>query len=241
MKSYLARIVIFGASLCLMACATAPPFNHLDAGARPHIKTVDSVLIAKQDRIGADISQNSTLSQIAGIVSGSTVIPVLVDLGVSGVRTLNANKLAKPMREELENHDYAWEFRKQIKQSLEGSRLGGVEEMALVREEYPGFRGQFIQQSDADAVLLVDMKYAFTKDFDSLYVTSLAMLFPNKPELREFQERPDKDRLIEYTDNIYRNQFAVAIGAFCYLTRWPVILVLMIERRKLSMMMTRQK
>jgi len=212
MKLWLARILVFGASLSLMACATtSPPFNHLDAGARPHIKTVDSILIAPQDRIGADISKDNTIAQLSALIPGSAMIPALVDLGVTSVRVMSANKHAKPMRESLENHDYAWEFRKQVRHSLRTSRLEGVDSFAIIRQEYPGMRGQIIDQSDADAVLIVDMRYAFTKEFDGLYVSSYAMLFPNKEELGEFKERPDRDDVIEFTDNIYRNKFAAVV------------------------------
>jgi len=212
MRSFITRIVFFGALMCLTACETLPPHNRLDAGARQHIKTVDSVLIAKQDRIGADISQNNTLSQLSAILPGPVVLPALVDIGVTSVRSISANKHAKPMRETLKHHDYAWEFRKQIRHALANSNLEGVEEFALVREEFPGLRGRFIQESDADAVLIVDMKYAFTPQFDKLYVTSYAMLFPKNPKLRVFQEKPDKDRRLEFSDNIYRNQFAATLS-----------------------------
>jgi len=60
MLSLIKSSVLFGAILSLTACAsTTPPQNYLDAGARQHIKTVDGVLFAKQDEIGARYS-NST-------------------------------------------------------------------------------------------------------------------------------------------------------------------------------------
>ena len=211
MSSLVIRIAIISACFIMTACQTLPTHNHLDAGARQHIKTVDSVLIAKQNNIGADISQDSTLAQISSIVSGSLVVPALVDIGVSSVRTISANKHAKPMREALEHHDYAWEFRKQLRHALANSNLEGVDKVAIVRQEFPGLRGLMIQESEADAILFVDMKYSFTPKFDRLYVSSHAMLFPNKPELRAFQETPDRDRNIEFSDNIYRNQFAAVI------------------------------
>ena len=56
------------------------------------------------------------------------------------------------------------------------------------------------------------MKYGFTPNFGTLYVYSLAMLFPNRPELKRFQESPGDDRVLEFSDNIYRNQYAVGIS-----------------------------
>ena len=160
----------------MTACTTTPTYNHLDAAARPHIQTVDSVLIAKQDRIGADIKKGSQLTQIAAVAQGS-IIPILLDVGITSFRTMSANKMAKPMRETLEDFDYASEFRYQFKESMANSELKGVDKIRILREEYPGFRGQYIESSDADAVLFVDMKYAFTPKFDKLYLHHLPCCF----------------------------------------------------------------
>ena len=214
MRFNLAVGVCFAASLTLTACATRADYHLLDAGARQHIKTVDGVLIASQKQIGADISQGSRLSNLATFFSGSP-IPMLVEAGVAGVRTIEANKLAKPMRETLGDHDYAWEFRKQVKQSLARTTLSDLDQldkMTIIREDYPGLRASLIEKSDADAVLVVDMKYAFTPKFDRLYVASYAMLFPNTEALKRFQETPDKDNIIEFSDNLYRNQFAASLS-----------------------------
>ena len=130
MWSFIFRFLAIGAIISLTACTSVPKptENYLDAGARQHIKTVDAVLIAKQDRIGTDIKRNTTLSQLAGIASTVSVFPVLMDVGVTSVRAINANKLAKPVREKLEDHDYPIEFKKQIEQSLEGTTLAGIED-----------------------------------------------------------------------------------------------------------------
>jgi len=214
MRSMIHHFLMFIAIISLSACASTekPNENYLDAGARQHIKSVDAVLFTKQDKIGADIKQNPTLTKVGALSAGFTILPTLLDVGVTGVRTINANKLAKPVREKLEDHDFAFEFTKQIRQSLDGTTLDGVENIKVVRSEYPGLRGLMIAESEADAVLTVDMKYAFTPNFESLYVRSFAMLFPNRPELKQFQEVPDKDSLIEFSDNIYRNQYAVAFS-----------------------------
>ena len=214
MRSFITRFISLSACISLAACATSalPPEHHLDAGARQHINTVDAVLIAKQTQIGTDIKRNSTLSNISALASGFTPIPLLLDVGISSARKASANKAAEPMREALEGHDYAYEFRQQVKQSLAGTTLGEVESFRIMRGEYPGLRGRLISESQADAVLLVDMKYAFTPNFETLYVRSFAMLFPKLEELKPFQEKPGKDRIIEFSDNIYRNQYAVGIS-----------------------------
>jgi len=198
--------------MAITACQTLPDNNLLDAGARQHIKKVDGVLIAKQDRIGADIERtNPELLQIGTLLTGS-ILPILFDVGVTSARAAEANKLAKPMRENLKGYDYAWDVRKHVKQSLEGTTLDEFDNFMILREEFPGLRGRLIRESQADAVLTVDMKYGFTPKFDKLYVASYAVLFPNKAELKQFQERPDRDNELEFSDNIYRNQFAVSLS-----------------------------
>jgi len=213
MRSFIVPILAIGATISLSACASNPrPSEHyLDAGARQHIGTVDAVLISKQEKIGADIKGSSPWTQLSAF-SGVPVLPAILDVGVAGVRTINAEKMAKPMREKLEGHDYAFEFRKQVEQSLEGTTLDGIEDFKIVRRETPGMRGEFIEESYADAVLLVDLKYAFTPNFGTLYVYSHAILFPNRPELKRFQESPGDDRIVEYSDNIYRNHYAVGVS-----------------------------
>lgn len=216
MRAFFIRFLTIGALVSLSACASAPQpaENYLDAGARQHIKTVDAVLIAKQNRVGADIKRNETLTDIGALAAGLgiTVLPTLLDVGVTGVRSINANKMAKPVREKLKGHDYAREFKQQVEQSLEGTTLDGIEQFTIVRDEYPGLRGLIISESQADAVLLMDMKYSFTPSFETLYVHSQAVLFPKRDELKPFQEVPDKDNELEFSDNIYRNQYAVGIS-----------------------------
>ena len=213
MRSHIARFVMLGAFTSLGACSTLPSENYLDAGARQHINSVDAVLISKQSQIGADIKRNQALVDISALASGVTIIPLLLEAGVSGVRTINAQNMVKPMREKLEGHDFPSEIRSQIRQSLAGTTFEDVKDFKILRNEYPGMRGSFIAESEADAVLMIDMKYAFSPSFETLYVQSHAMVFPKRPELKVFQEKPDTDKTIEFSDNIYRNQYTVGISS----------------------------
>lgn len=211
MRSLINYIMIIFASIFMVACQTTPTHNHLDAGARPHIKTVDSILIAKQTKIGADIKQGSELAKILSFAQANP-IPILVDAGVTGVRLMHAHRLAKPMRKTLDGFDFPVEFREHVKQSLAGSKLNMVDEIQLRRQEHEGFRGQYILNSEADAVLMIDMRYGFTPKFDRLYVAASALMFPKTDELTPFQEERGNDQLLELSDNIYRNSFVAAVS-----------------------------
>ena len=204
-------IIIVMASICMTACSTTQATkNHLDAGARPHIKTVDAVLMAKQSNISADVKKGSDLAKLLAVTQAN-VIPLVVDAGVTGVRTFTAHKLSKPMREMLDEYDYPVEFREKLEATLTNGALDGIDNIKIRRKDYDGFRGKYIQESEADAVLFVDMKYAFTSSFDKLYVAIVATMFPNTPELTPYQQEAGNDHVIELSDNIYRNQFAAVI------------------------------
>jgi len=202
-------IFTLGAMVSLMtlsACATGRPYNHIDAGARPLIKEMDSVLISKQSVVGTDIKTSKLSSYIQGHFA-----PVLFDLGVNAYRSNKAKKLVEPIRDTLGEYDITTVVEADFNEALVESNLEGLETLQVLREEQRGFRAAYIRRSEADAVMFIDVKYAFTPSFDALNLTSLVMIFPVNPELSPYKEIPDTDYLIEYSDNIYRNQFSSVI------------------------------
>ncbi len=194
-----------GAAL-LTACQTTPANKYIHADARPHIKTMDSVLIAKQNTVGADI-KTSKLSQY---VQGH-IIPVLFDVGLNTYRSHKAKEYVTPVRETLGGYDYTADIREEFNLALAESGLEGADDLKILRREPYGFRTAMIQHSKADAVMFIDVKYAFTPKFDNLNLTSSVFVYPINPELDPYKETPDRDRVIEYSDNIYRNNFMASI------------------------------
>lgn len=190
----------------MTACQTTPAAHYLDADARPHIQNVDSLLIAKQTEMGADIKT----SKISQYLQGH-IIPVLFDIGVNTVRSKNAKKHVTPIRETLGDYDYAMDIKEEFNRALEGSTLKGAGDLHILREEPMGFRAAFIRHSKADAVMFIDVKYAFTPSFETLNLSSAVLVYPINPELSPYKEKPDTDNVIEYSDNIYRNQFTASI------------------------------
>lgn len=192
----------------LSACQTTPTNNYLDAEARPHIKEVDSVLIAKQNQVGADIKT----SQLSKYLQGH-IVPVLFDIGLNTIRTDKAKKYVTPVREALAEYDFTADIKEEFNQALAESGVAGADGLKVLRNEPLGFRPAYISQSTADAVLFVDVNYAFSPKFDNLNISSNVMLYPINPALSPYKERPDTDRYIEYSDNIYRNSFMASIPA----------------------------
>jgi len=141
----------------LSACQTTPSNNYLDAEARPLIKQVDSVLIAKQDEVGADIKT----SQLSKYVQGH-IVPALFDIGVNSFRAGKAKKYVSPVRETLTGYDFTTEIKEEFNQALAESGLEGADDLKVLRYEPRGFRAAYISQSTADAVMFVDVNYAFT-------------------------------------------------------------------------------
>ena len=196
----------FALLIALTACATTPTpaFNHLDPQARPIIKKVDSVLIATQSKVGADINT----SKISRYIQGHPA-PILLDIGINSVRSIEANKLAKPMRGKLSEYDLAEQYRFQLKESLVQSDLEGAGSVKLLRDQKPLWG--YVVGSDADAVMFVTVDYSFSPEFDRLNMRSGAIMVPVNPALSPFKEVPDTDNVLESTDNIYRNQFGVSL------------------------------
>ncbi len=207
MRFYFTHTLVAGTVMAVSACQTTPPNNYLDAEARPLIKDVDSVLISQQTEVGADIKT----SQLSRYVQGH-IIPVLFDVGLNTVRTIKAKKHVTPVREKLVDYDFTADIREEFDQALAKSGLEGADGLRILRQEPLGFRAAYIRQSKADAVMFMDVKYAFTPSFDNLNLTSSVMVYPVNPALSPFKEKPDTDRVIEYSDNIYRNNFMTSVS-----------------------------
>jgi len=190
----------------ISACTTTPEYKHIHADARPLIKEMDSVLISKQDQIGADIK----VSKISQYVQGH-IIPVLIDIGLNSYRSHHANKLIMPIRETMYEYDYTMDIKEELNLALASSKLGAASDLQILREEPQGFRAAYIRKSEADAVMFIDVNYAFTPKFDALNLTSAIMVFPVNQALSPYKEKPDTDDILEYEDNIYRNQFMASI------------------------------
>ena len=206
MRYVLNMSVAISAALMLSACATTPVKNNLHADARPLIKEMDSVLIATQDELEADIN----VSKLSTYAQGHFA-PILLDLGINVFRTHQANQLMKPIKETMVESDYKNVMKAELDYALQDSNLEGMGELELLRYEELGFRARYIRESDADAVMFIDVKCKFTPKFDKLRVLSSVMIFPVDPALSPYKERPDNDGILEFEDNIYRNQFAAFI------------------------------
>ena len=204
------RIVTLGGALCLSAllaaCTTTRAYNRIDTDARPHIQQMDSVLISKQSKVRADIKT----SKISQYVQGH-IAPVLFDLAVNGIRTHKANKIMQPIHETLDGYDFTSDIQEEFSAALGDTAMGDMGKLRLLRQERQGFRAAYVRQSEADAVMFVDVDYAFTPSFDALQLTSRVMVFPTHDALAPYKEKPDRDNILEYEDNIYRNQFVAAI------------------------------
>jgi len=202
--------VKFGSVFCLMAmmsaCTTTRAYNHIDAEARPHIQEMDSVLLPKQKHVRADINTSKLSQYIQGHFA-----PVLFDLAVNGIRTHQATKIMAPIDRKLIDYDYTQDIHEEFTQALGETELADMGELLIMREEEQGFRAAYVKRSEADAVMFIDVDFAFTPSFDALELISHVMVFPVDEALSPYKETPDTDEILEFEDNIYRNQFMAAI------------------------------
>ena len=197
---------MIGLAFAMSACATTRPYNHIDAGARPLIQDIDGVLISSQDQVAADIKTSKLSKYIQGHFA-----PVLFDLALNGIRSHKANKLIAPIHDTLASYDMNEVIEADFNEALANSNLNGLEELDVLRQEQRGFRLAYIRQSEADAVMFIDVKYAFTPSFDALNLTSRVMVFPVNPALSPYKEKPNDDHITDLNDNIYRNQFTASV------------------------------
>ena len=196
---------IVGLAVLTSGCAsTQRSHNYIDADARPHIQELDSVLLADQDELEADIN----VSKISTYLQGH-IAPILFDIGVNTYRTHKANKLMSPIHDNMEDYNITESLHTEMNLAFADSKMDGASNLKVVHDEEPGFRAKYIRESMADAVMFVDTKYQFTPSFEALQLLSSVTIFPVNPELSPYKEKPDEDDIIEMSDNIYRNNFVV--------------------------------
>lgn len=207
MRNIVTLGMALGFSGLMTACAsTARPYNHIDAEARPHIQEMDSVLITKHDKLRSNINTSKVSTYLQGHFA-----PILFDMAVNGMRSYKAGKIMKPIHETVGEYDMMGNVHEEFSQALTDSQIFDMNEMMHMDQEQPGFRGAYIQKSEADAVMFIDVDYAFTPKFDALQLSSRVMVFPVDEALSPYKEKPDTDNIIEMDDNIYRNQFVARI------------------------------
>jgi len=194
-------------AIAMSACATKHrDFNRIDANARQYIQKIDSVLITNQDTIEADIN----VSNLSSVMQGNLVLG-MIDAGFNTHRSNEAEKIMAPIYKTLYDYNYAEEVQKQFNQALSESKIEEASGLQILNNEPRGFRYAYIKQSKADAVMFVDIGYAFSPNFDALNLTSDVVIYPVINSLNPFKEKPDYDNRIEHGDNIYRNQFLASI------------------------------
>jgi len=137
---------------------------------------------------------------------------MLFDAGVNIYRSVQANKIMKPIKETMADYDYKDGLKAALNEALLDSDLEGAGDLTMLEEEPLGFRAAYVQDSDADAVMFIDVKYKFTSNFDALHLLSAVMVFPVDEALSPHKEKPNENDILEFEDNIYRNQFGVSIG-----------------------------
>ena len=203
-------IVILGGVLCLLvmltACTTTRPYNRIDSEARPHIQQMDSVMISKQTGVRAKIKTSKVSQYVQGHFA-----PVLFDIAVNGIRSHKAGKIMKPIHETLDGYDFTQDIKEEFTTAIGETEMGDMVDLMHMRKEPQGFRAAYIRQSEADAVMFLDVDCAFTPNFDALQLSSRVMIFPVSDALAPYKEKPDKDNILELEDNIYRNGFISSI------------------------------
>ncbi|MEZ5998651.1 MAG: hypothetical protein R3B98_08155 [Hyphomonas sp.] len=201
MKRMMAMVVLLAS---LGACATPRAYNLIDEGARPALKTVDSILIVTSSEIETQIAGSNVSTAMGGGLLGA-----VIDAGVEQAQANKAAELIVPIRDKLLDFDFGAQLESDLETELAAAGIEGMADVSLVRAIEKDFKENRVGASKADAVLFLTSSYAVTFDFSALSVSASAEMYPVNAALDAYKEKPNSDaRKTDSKDNIYRNHFA---------------------------------
>ena len=193
------KLMMIAVAISLGACATPRAYNHIDVEARPLITQLETTLIVAQSEIGSEIDV---------YYSGDGLIPALIDANINAKRTSKAEEFIAPVRDAMIDFDFGATLESDLINAFTTGHVDGTDRVKLVRGIDTDFKQNAVQNSEADAVMFIDASYNISANFGEMIASAVVQIFPVSPNLRPFSEKPDQDdKLVELTDNIYRNAF----------------------------------
>ena len=204
MKTRIPFLSVVSLLFLLSACATTPPFHHLEEAARSQVSDVDVFLIVPQKEIYAQIDQSNVAA-----ATGGGLLMALIDAAVDSSRTKTAEQIIQPIRDKLLNFDYADELGKEINTTLKNVGWLHARDIQLVRTTTDEKQtADLYAKSKASAVLFVSGNYSLTPNFHSVVTQVSLTMYPKSAALNTYKESDDKNsNPMDGTDNIYRNHF----------------------------------
>lgn len=198
------HILMIAIAVSLAACATPRAYNRIDADARPLLNTMETKLIVTQSEIGSEIDV---------YYSGAGIIPALIDTEINSRRTKKAEELISPVRNALIDFDFGARLESDLMSALATGHANGTDQIELVRSLTDDFKQTKVASSNADAVMFIEATYTISSTFGEMVTNAIVQVFPVTSQLQAFSEQPDNDdKLVELTDNIYRNVFRTTTG-----------------------------
>jgi len=129
------------------------------------------ILVIGQEELEAEVED----SNIAAVMGGG-LLPALVDAAIENSRSKSAEKLVSPLRARLVDIDFRKELASELKKQLNSSWLH-MQKVEVTSALTSAERKHMFENSQGNAILLIDAKYKLSPDFMALKTSSLEELY----------------------------------------------------------------
>jgi hypothetical protein len=175
----IAIMILAGIVLCtLTACATEPAFISLAPALSHQIRSSNSVILATQKEIVADVEKSNV-----AMYTGGGLIPALIDVAVESSRASSAVDALKPIRDALVDYEVGSELHRALGTRLETIPWLHVQKVDVVHDNRPKQMAHLLAASSEDALLVLAPTYALSSDFSSLRIETEVRVIPRAAHL----------------------------------------------------------
>jgi len=168
--------LVVSSSLLLSACATATINPPVPDAARTSISSTEVVVPIRQSEIYVYVPPSTANAGGQGGLLGALLVAA-INAGVDSVRTQNAEKAVKPLRDALVDYKF------------DSAPWLHVSNVRVVKEVTDATLDSALEHSKADAVLFTKADYQLSNDADVLTITLTASLFGNTDALNALRTK----------------------------------------------------
>jgi hypothetical protein len=180
--------LVVSSSLLLSACATATINPPVPDAARTSISSTEVVVPIRQSEIYVYVPPSTANAGGQGGLLGALLVAA-INAGVDSVRTQNAEKAVKPLRDALVDYKFDSALQDDIRNDLAKLPWLHVSNVRVVKEVTDATLDSALEHSKADAVLFTKADYQLSNDADVLTITLTASLFGNTDALNALRTK----------------------------------------------------
>ncbi len=196
-------------SLIILSGCGSTPNNYLSKQITNKIGKTDVYITIPQKEITAEIER----SQVAAATGGGLLF-ALVDVAIESSRANKAEELLQPIKNSLIDINFNQMFVEKLKTELANLEWLNVNKIVLINDLVPNQMQLNFEESDADAIMLINARYALSSNFSQLTANANASILPKNESLRQYSEKPTSKKArkskLHIDNNIYRDSFVVS-------------------------------